>query len=104
MGVKGVGEGTKAGAAVEAMALSTPIVSTDLAGLHGVLDHDRNSVLVKPGDPQELASGIALVLDDPDFALRISVQARDDFVSTFTLEAAAERMHALYASVAASRN
>ena len=96
-------EGT-AGAAVEAMALSTPIVSTDLAGLHGVLDHDRNSVLVKPGDPQELASGIALVLDDPDFALRISVQARDDFVSTFTLEAAAERMHALYASVAASRN
>ena len=91
-------EGT-AGAALEAMALSTPIVSTDLIGLRGVLQSDWNAVLVPWGDPGQLAAGIAGVLDDPALADRLASQGHEDFVDRFTLDAATERLRDLYESV-----
>jgi glycosyltransferase involved in cell wall biosynthesis len=90
-------EGT-AGAAVEALALRTPIVSTDLEGLHGVLEHEQNAVLVPTGDPGALAAGIARVLDDSSLADRMAARGYQDFVRRFTLDAAAERLTNLYES------
>jgi glycosyltransferase involved in cell wall biosynthesis len=95
-------EGT-AGAALEAMALSTPIVSTDLVGLRGVLENDRNSVLVPAGDAADLAAGVARLLDDPALAERLATIAHDDFTSRFTLDAAAARLRDLYACVSPPR-
>jgi glycosyltransferase involved in cell wall biosynthesis len=91
-------EGT-AGAAVEAMALRTPIVSTDLDGLRGVLEHGRNAVLVPVGDPDQLASGIETVLSDRVLAARIAAEGHSDFTDRFKLGAAAERLSELYESV-----
>jgi glycosyltransferase involved in cell wall biosynthesis len=90
-------EGT-AGAAVEALALRTPIVSTDLEGLHGVIEHEHNAVVVPPGDPEVLAAGIARVLDDNELADRITRRGYQDFVQRFTLDAAAKRLTTLYES------
>jgi glycosyltransferase involved in cell wall biosynthesis len=88
-------EGT-AGSAVEAMALRTPIVSTDLVGLRGVLRHDFNSLLVPSGDAVQLAAGIREVLADVVLGRRIAEQARHDFVERFTLDSAAARLMDLY--------
>ena len=96
-------EGT-AGVALEAMAVGTPIVSTRLDGLVGVLDDDRNAVLVDPASPVALAYGLGRVLGDQAQAGRIAATARQDFQSRFTLEAAALRMRDLYASVVAQSN
>lgn len=95
-------EGT-AGAALEAMALLAPIVSTDVEGLHGILEHERNAILVPPDNPAALATGIARVLDDSALAARIAAQARNDFVDRFTLDVACKRLIALYESIV-SRN
>ncbi len=95
-------EGT-AGAALEAMAMATPIVSTDLEGLRGVLDHGRNALLVAPGDPSALAHGIIAALTDRAGALERSEVARRDFFERFTLAAAGRRFRQLYADVAARR-
>lgn len=91
-------EGT-AGVALEAMALGTPVVSTDLEGLRGVLTHEENSLLVPPANPAALAGGIARILDDPALATRLAVDAEADFVSRFTLQASAARMASLYQKV-----
>ena len=93
-------EGT-AGVALEAMAVGTPIVSTSLEGLVGVLEADRNAVLVRAADPASLAEGLERVLTDAELAEGIAHQAQQDFESRFTLPAAAMRMRDLYASVAA---
>lgn len=93
-------EGT-AGAAVEAMALRTPIVSTDLEGLHGVLEHEHDALLVPPGDPGALATGIARVLDDSALADHMAIRGYQDFVRRFTLDAAAKRLKDLYESTLA---
>jgi glycosyltransferase involved in cell wall biosynthesis len=93
-------EGT-AGVAIEAMAAGTPIVSTDLDGLRGVLDDGRNAVLVPIADPCALAAGIARVLLDHDLAERLATTGRQDYERRFTIEAGAARMAALYRDVLA---
>jgi glycosyltransferase involved in cell wall biosynthesis len=91
-------EGT-AGVALEAMAVGTPIVSTDLPGLSGILEGERNCVLVRAGSPGSIAEGVRRVLSDPELAARLSREGQREFAERFTLDAAAQRLADLYRSV-----
>lgn len=62
----------------EYMATRRPIVASDLPVFREILTHEKNSVLVAPGDPKALAGGIRRVLADGAFAQRISRAARND--------------------------
>jgi glycosyltransferase involved in cell wall biosynthesis len=91
-------EGT-AGAALEAMALRCPIVSTDVSGLRGVLEHGHNSILVEPNSPSALAAGLIAVLTDNALANALREQGESDFENRFTIERSADEMHRFYALV-----
>lgn len=80
-----------AGALIEAMAAGTPIVSTQLDGLEGVLEHGRNAWV-----SDDLAVGIAAVFDDPAAAAVRARHARRDFEARFTVERAAEALAEVY--------
>lgn len=88
-----------AGAALEAMALSTPIVSTDLVGISGILEHERNALLVPLRDPTAIASAVERLLLDPQFGREIAARAASDFTAAFTLEQSTNSLAALYRSV-----
>jgi len=66
----------------EYMASGRPIVASDLPSLREVLN-EQNSILVKPDDPQSLASGIKKVLENQELAGKLARQARED-VSFYT--------------------
>lgn len=51
-------------AAVEALAVGTPVVSTAVGGVPEVVVDGRNGLLVPPGDPQALAAALRRVLAD----------------------------------------
>lgn len=91
-------EGT-AGAAIEAMAVGTPVVSTDMSGAKGILRDRENSLLVRVGDPSALADAITSVLDDEDLAERLRAAGQYDFTTRFTMDMAARRLFELYRSV-----
>ncbi|MFZ5559802.1 MAG: glycosyltransferase family 4 protein [Patescibacteria group bacterium] len=61
----------------EYMASRKPIVASDLPSIREILN-ERNSILVKPGDPSSLAKGIEEFLNKPDLAKRVSEQASKD--------------------------
>lgn len=82
-----------AGALIEAMATGTPIVSTRLDGLEGVLEHGRNALVVEPA---ALEDAMSTVLDDPGAARARALAARADFDARFTLERAADSLAAVY--------
>ena len=92
-------EGT-AGAALEAMAARTPIVSTRLEGTTGILIHDHNALVVEPNDPSALAHALEALLTDPTLGTRLATQALQDFTSRFNMERHVERMADLYRTTA----
>lgn len=94
-------EGT-AGAALEAMAMSVPIVATAIDGLRGVLANDVNAVLVPVGDRGALADAIADLVSDPVRAERLAIRAKADFDGRFRLDRSVDAMEQLYRSTAAA--
>jgi glycosyltransferase involved in cell wall biosynthesis len=91
-----------AGVVIEAMAARVPIVSTQLAGLEGVLIDEVNAVTVPGHRPDLLAAALERVLSDPVLRSRLVDAAFADFHERFTLDMSAGRMVDLYRSVVAT--
>ncbi|HSY15084.1 MAG TPA: glycosyltransferase family 4 protein [Jatrophihabitantaceae bacterium] len=62
---------------LEAMAARAPIVASDLEAFRQVLDAGRAGRLFRAGDPAELATALAEVIDDPGQRCRLSQAGRD---------------------------
>ena len=90
------------GTLIEAMAVETPIVTSDLPTLGQTVD-DATAVLVRPGDASDLASGVLRVLGDPAAAAVRARAGRARFEAEFTIGAGARRMAELYGTVASVR-
>ncbi len=88
-------EGT-GGAAIEAMALGLPIVTSDIDAMREVVDDGRNALLVPPHAPRPLAEAIAALLDDPARRLAFGTSSHEIFEARFTLERSARAMVELY--------
>ena len=82
----------------EYMAIGRPIVASDLSSIREVLRDGGNACLVRSGDPESLASGIANVLGDQPFAARIARSAFEE-ASSYTWARRAERLEALFEMV-----
>lgn len=96
--IASVAEGT-AGVALEAMALKCPVVCTDVEGVRGVLDHERNSLLVGVASPSALAEGVRrLSADEPLRESLVDCGAKD-FERRFDLDAAVARTVRFYRGV-----
>ena len=85
-----------AGALIEAMAVGTPIVVTDIEGLGGVVVDGLTALLVRPGDAASLAHGIAATMDDPGAAAARARNARAEFEARFSIGQAAHGLASLY--------
>ena len=63
-------------AAVEALAVGTPVVATAVGGVPEVVHDDVNGLLVPPNDPAALAAAIRRVLDDSELRDRLAAGAQ----------------------------
>jgi glycosyltransferase involved in cell wall biosynthesis len=90
-------------AAVEALACGTPVVAfAGDTGLPDLVDHERNGYLARPFDAEDLASGIAWVLEDADRRAELAAHARAKAESEYDLEHVARRYERLFGEVSAS--
>lgn len=69
---------------VEAMMVGKPIVSTDVGGISEALG--ECGILVPPKNPEELASGIITLMENPELAASMGADARDRALNYFTIE------------------
>lgn len=89
---------------VEAMASGKPVVSTRLnTGVDYANQDGVTGFTVTPGDPQELASRLNLLLEDPALAAKMGAAAKDRALGVFTLEQMRDRTLAVYEEAAARR-
>jgi glycosyltransferase involved in cell wall biosynthesis len=91
--------------AVEALACGTPVVAFDgQTGLPDLVEHEWNGYLARPFDGEDLASGIAWVLEDAARRAVLAANARAKAEREYDLEGAARRYEHLFDEVLAGGN
>ncbi len=80
---------------LEGMAARTPVVASDLPGYRNVATHDRDALLVPPGDPAALGGALRRVLTDPSLAGRL-VEAGTERAEHLSMDRLAEAYLAIY--------
>jgi glycosyltransferase involved in cell wall biosynthesis len=83
--------------AVEAMACATPLIATTGGAIPEVVGTDgTTAVLVKPGDPADLADALAALFDDDERRNAIGIAGRKRIETSYTWRAVAESMVEVY--------
>ena len=83
---------------LEAMALGTPCISTDVTGIPEVLDHEITGLMVGQGDPPALAGALLRLVDDADLRCRLAAAARALVVQHFDSDRQAAVLRQLFSS------
>ena len=83
------------GGVIEAMALETPIVTSDIAPVREVLGDAAPAWLVAPPRPEGFAAAIGAVLDDDEVSERTAA-ARARFLDRYTIDRVADEMVRFY--------
>lgn len=84
---------------LEAMAMGTPCVSTDVTGIPEVLEHELTGLSVDQGDAAGLATACRRLLENATLRSRLAEQARQRIEADFDIRRNAGRLREVLASV-----
>ena len=87
---------------IEALACGLPVVAFKSGGIPEMIDHKKTGYLVDTRHPDELARGIAWVLDSETMAHAAADRCREKAVACYELKASAADYNRLYQQVAAA--
>lgn len=96
-------EGTP-NAVLEAMALETPLVATDVGGTSELVTPDVHGLIVPPGSVAALHAAVERILADPEAAHRRAAAARQRIEVELSFEARTRRLEAIYFQLIAERS
>lgn len=82
---------------LEAMALGTPCISTDVTGIPELLEHNRTGLLVGRHSPAELAAALRLLVEDAALRVRLAEEARAVIEAEFDIHKNSAKIRAVYA-------
>ncbi|MGA9378643.1 MAG: glycosyltransferase family 4 protein [Phormidium sp.] len=85
--------------ASEALSCGTPVVAFNATGLKDIVDHQQNGYLATPFEVDDLAKGIAWVLEDGERQQKLRFQARQKSLREFAKNVQARRYLSLYEEI-----
>lgn len=74
-------EGSSSLSMLEAMSHSMPIIATHIDGIPEDITNNISGLLVKPGNPTELANALEKLLENPTLANKFGHQARKEYIA-----------------------
>jgi glycosyltransferase involved in cell wall biosynthesis len=84
---------------IEAMALGIPVVTTSVSGIPELVTDGVTGVVVRPGDPKELATGLQRVIDEPQAARKRAAAGLARVAAEFEIAQSAATMASLFERV-----
>ena len=82
---------------IEAMSAARVIIATDVGGVSELIQNNKNGILVKKNNIQEIIRSFQKI-SDRSFSERIKLQARKDYLEKFTILKMAESLKQVYLS------
>jgi glycosyltransferase involved in cell wall biosynthesis len=80
----------------EALALGTPVISTDVTGIPEVVRHEETGLLVPQHDPPALAAALERLLSDSDLRIELATRARRFMEAEFNIHHNTARRRAMF--------
>ena len=84
---------------MEAIACGTPCVAFKIGGMSDMIEHQKNGYLAQPYQIEDLAQGIAWVLENEDRYQKLSHRAREKAEQEFTQDLQAQRYLSLFSEL-----
>jgi len=84
---------------LEAMAVGRPVIATQVGGIPEVIESGKNGILIKPGDANELAQNILVLLKNPKLQKGLGTNAAYFIANQFNLNKIANKVQNLYEKV-----
>jgi glycosyltransferase involved in cell wall biosynthesis len=81
---------------IEAMAMETPVIGTDVGGVSEVIEEGVNGYMVKANDPSDLAKSIIKVLKADQRGKMMGMEGRRMVLKKFSSERMCDQMLSLY--------
>jgi glycosyltransferase involved in cell wall biosynthesis len=83
-------------ALLEAMSWSLPVVTSRVGGIPDVIRHDRNGLLIEPGDIDALAESLERLMADADQRARLGLSARQTIENAYSREVMLRQLMGIY--------
>ena len=80
----------------EAMLLGVPIVAANVGGIHNLLTDNKDGLLYKPDNPQQMKQEILRIMDDDKLAMSLSSNARSHAAHTHNPDLNYRRLLEIY--------
>ena len=89
---------------LEAWMCAKPVVGANIPATACVISHERDGLLVDPHRPDELASALLRLLDDPQLRNRLGQAGRQKTLQSYTWDLVAERVLRAYRAATRGRS
>ena len=81
---------------MEAMAMETPPISTNVSGIPELIDDRQNGFTVEPKNTNELAEAISSVLGSPEKQRRFGTRGRKKIINDFSITKEAAKLESVF--------
>jgi glycosyltransferase involved in cell wall biosynthesis len=82
--------------AAEAAQMGRPLIASNIGGIPEIVVHNETGLLVQPGNVEELADAMLLLLKNPDFANQLGENARKNAGQKFSMHRCAAEYGKIY--------
>ncbi len=83
----------------EAMVCGVPIISTEIAGVRELIEHQKNGLLVEQRNSPALADAMELLIGSPGLRNDLARKGRQTVLASFTRESSARNVYNIFSSV-----